>query len=137
VDDDIGLLREYTDRMPFDGRVLITVPAFQFLWSGHDVFLEHRRRYTLSHIEKVARQADLRVVKGRYFFGGLFPLVAAIRLRDRLRLRAAKTEAKSLLKPASSFVNKTLVRIHDIERVTLFPMNRLAGLTAFCLAVRG
>ena len=104
VDDDIGLLREYTDRMPPGGRVLITVPAFQFLWSGHDVFLEHRRRYTLS--------------------------------QNRLQLRAGKTEAKSQLKIASSFVNDTLVRIHDVERVVLFPINRLAGLTAFCLAVR-
>ncbi len=137
VDDDLGLLRAYTDRMPTDGRVLITVPAFQFLWSGHDVFLEHRRRYTLSELEQVVREAGLRVVRGRYFFGALFPLVAAIRVGDRLRQRAGKTEAKSQLKSASPFVNETLVRIHDAERVTLFPINRLAGLTAFCLAVRG
>ena len=136
VDDDIGLLREYTDRMAPGGRVLITVPAFQFLWSGHDVFLEHRRRYTLSQIENVARRADLRVLKGRYFFGALFPLVAAIRLRDRVQLRAGKIEAKSQLKLASSMVNSALVRIHDVERVSLFSINRLAGLTAFCLAVR-
>ncbi len=137
VDDDVGLLREYTDRMPPGGRVLITVPAFQFLWSGHDVFLEHRRRYTLSHIEKVARRANLRVLKGRYFFGALFPLFAAIRMRDRLQLGAGMIEAKSQLKLASPFVNNTLVRIHDVERVTLFSINRLVGLTAFCLAVRG
>jgi len=136
VDDDICLLREYTDRMPLDDRVLITVPAFQLLWSGHDVFLEHRRRYTLSHIEKVARQAGLRVLKGRYFFGGLFPLVAVNRLRDQFQLRAGKTEAKSQLKLKSSFFNNALVRIHDVERITLFPINRLAGLTAFCLAAR-
>lgn len=136
VDDDIGLLREYTDRMAPGGRVLITVPAFQFLWSGHDVFLEHRRRYTLSQIENVARRADLRVLKGRYFFGALFPLVAAIRIRDRVQLGAGKIEAKSQLKLASSIVNSALVRIHDVERVSLFSINRLAGLTAFCLAVR-
>ena len=116
--------------------MLITVPAFQFLWSGHDVFLEHRRRYTLSQIENVARRADLRVLKGRYFFGALFPLVAAIRIRDRVQLGAGKIEAKSQLKLASSIVNSALVRIHDVERVSLFSINRLAGLTAFCLAVR-
>ncbi len=136
VDDDIRLLREYTDRMPLGGRVLITVPAFQLLWSGHDVFLEHRRRYTLSHIEKVAQQADLRVLKGRYFYGGLFPLVAAKRLLDRFQLSAGRTEAKSQLKLMPSLVNNALVRIHDVERIFLFPFNRFAGLTAFCLAVR-
>ena len=137
VDDDVGLLREYADRMPSHGRVLITVPTFQFLWSGHDVFLEHRRRYTLSQIENVVRQAGLRVVKGRYFFGLLFPLVAVVRLGDRLRMQVGTTEAKSQLKLASSFINATLVRIHDVERATLFPINRMAGLTAFCLAAAG
>ena len=137
VDDDIGLLKEYTDRMPSGGRVLISVPAFQFLWSGHDVFLDHRRRYTLSHIEKVVRRAGLRVLKGRYFFGSLFPLVATIRLRDQLQLRRGKIEATSQLKLESSFINNTLVGINDVERVTLFSINRLAGLTAFCLAANG
>jgi SAM-dependent methyltransferase len=136
VDDDIGFLKEYTDRMPSGGRVLITVPAFQSLWSGHDVFLDHRRRYTLSNIEQIAQQANLRVLRGRYFFGALFPLIAAMRLRDHFRVTAGTTEAKSQLKLASSFVNNTLVRIHDVERATLFLFNRLAGLTAFCLAVR-
>ncbi len=136
VDDDVGLLRACTDRMPDDGRVLITVPAFQFLWSGHDVFLEHRRRYTLRQIEAVVAQAGLRVVKARYFFAALFPLVAALRLRDRWRLRAGQVEAKSQLRPASGFVNRTLVAVHDLERASLFRVNRLAGLTVFCLARR-
>ncbi len=136
VDDDVGLLKQYTDRLRPGGRVMITVPAFQFLWSGHDVFLDHRRRYTLSQLKKVVKQADLRVVKARYFFGTLFPVVAAIRLRDRLRLKSGKVESKSHLKRASSFISKSLIGIHDLERYTLFSFNRWAGLTAFCLAVR-
>ncbi|MCG8693202.1 MAG: class I SAM-dependent methyltransferase [Minwuiales bacterium] len=136
VDDDVGLLRKYTDRLPPGGRVAITVPAFQFLWSSHDVFLDHRRRYTLSQLKKVVTQADLRVVKARYFFGALFPVVAAIRLRDQLRLKSGKTEAKSQLKWVPKFIGKSLIGIHDLERYTLFSFNRWAGLTAFCLATR-
>jgi len=47
VDDDTGLLREYVQNAAPGTRFLITVPAFMWMWSGHDVFLEHRRRYTL------------------------------------------------------------------------------------------
>ena len=137
VDDDVGLLKEYADRMPPDGRVLITVPAFQFLWSGHDVFLEHRRRYTLPHIEQVVRDAGLNVLKGRYFFGALSPVAAAVGMLEMVKQGTAKTEAKCRLKHASSIVNSTLNRLHDVERVALFSVNRLAGLTAFCLAARG
>jgi hypothetical protein len=57
-------------------------------------------------------------------------------LLDRFQLSAGRTEAKSQLKLMPSLVNNALVRIHDVERIFLFPFNRFAGLTAFCLAVR-
>lgn len=46
IQDDGAFLKHYVDNLSRGGYVLITVPAFQFLWSGHDVFLEHHRRYT-------------------------------------------------------------------------------------------
>ncbi|MET0272578.1 MAG: methyltransferase domain-containing protein, partial [Phenylobacterium sp.] len=44
VDDDIGLARDYLASARPGTRLAVTVPAFQWLWSGHDVFLEHKRR---------------------------------------------------------------------------------------------
>lgn len=136
VDDDVGLLRDYTDRMPRGGRVLITVPAFQFLWSGHDVFLEHRRRYTLPQVESVAERAGLRVAKSRYFFGLLFPAVALLRLADRLKRSVGDVEARSQLKPAPAPLNTLLTKVHNGERHLLFPFNKMFGLTVFCLATK-
>ena len=136
VDDDVGLLREYCDRMPSDGMVLITVPAFQFLWSGHDVFLEHRRRYTATSLQAAVRAADLEVVRWRYFFGLLFPVVAALRWNDRRRMDRGQIEPKSAIKKYPATVNRVLTLVHDLERIVLFPFNRLAGLTVICLARR-
>ena len=76
VDDDVGLLREYSRHLTADGRVLITVPAFRFLWSGHDDFLEHRRRYTRGMVARMVQAAGLEIVRNRYFYGMLFPAVA-------------------------------------------------------------
>ena len=76
VDNDQTLLQSYIERAPRSASVLISVPAFQFLWSGHDVFLEHRRRYTRAQVEALVRRAGLEVVRSRYFFAILFPLVA-------------------------------------------------------------
>jgi SAM-dependent methyltransferase len=55
VDDDRGLVRHYAAQVPSGAHFLVTVPAFRFLWSGHDVFLEHKRRYRLGEIETGCR----------------------------------------------------------------------------------
>lgn len=133
VENDVELLSQYTDTMPQGGRVLITVPAFQFMWSGHDVFLEHYRRYTIQSMEETIKKAGMTPVKSRYFFGALFPAVAVIRSAKNL-IRGQKPDvAKSELKLYPDWLNNTLTAIHDIERQTLFSFNTLFGLSVFCL----
>jgi hypothetical protein len=136
VEDDLALLRQYTSQMPQTGSVLITVPAFQFLWSGHDVFLEHYRRYSLGQVERLVSDAGLKMVKSRFFFSTLLPLVTAMRWYDRLRVAADQIEPKSALKVYPRLLNQALIHLHDLERRILFPYNALAGLTIFCLATQ-
>ena len=139
VDDDIDLLRRSTGNLRPRDQVVITVPAFQFLWSGHDEFLEHRRRYSRRQIEAVVRAAGLEPVKSGYFFGLLFPVAAIQRLLDKWRRKAGASAPKSALSALSGHgeaVNTVLIALHDLERRVVFPFNRLAGLTVFCLARR-
>jgi hypothetical protein len=136
VDDDDALLRNYVDRAPTGAYVLVSVPAFQFLWSGHDVFLEHRRRYTRAQVEALARRAGLEVVRSGYFFAILFPLIVLLRLYDRWRLRGGEVTPKSALTRQLPLVNAMLTALHSLERVSLLRFNRLAGLSVFCLARR-
>lgn len=133
VDDDVALVRDYARMAPGGARFVISVPAFNFLWSSHDDFLDHRRRYTLDTLEKTVRDAGLQPLSLRYFFGALFPAVAALRLADRA-LKGDKEANASALKAAPGWLNRSLVAIHDLERAALFPFNRIAGVTAFCLA---
>ncbi|MBT8473091.1 MAG: class I SAM-dependent methyltransferase [Marinicaulis sp.] len=133
VNDDVGLMREYVNTAKPGARFLISVPAFNFLWSSHDEFLEHRRRYTLKSLRDSVEAAGLAPFKLQYFFGLLFPAVAAMRLAEKA-LQGDKEATQSALKAAPGWLNKSLVAIHDIERAALFPLNRIAGVTAFCLA---
>ena len=128
VDDDRGLVRHYAERVPAGAHFLVTVPAFRFLWSGHDVFLEHKRRYRLDEIEQVLREAGLEVVRGAYFFGLVFPLAAAIRLATR-----RETQPRSSLQRHGEITNGLLSALCAAE-LPLFRLNRLAGLSAFVLA---
>lgn len=131
VDDDTGLLRFYVDRAAPGTRFLISVPAHSWMWSSHDVFLEHRRRYTLRQLETVARDAGLTPRSGCYYFGLTLPIAAAVRLPERLR--GSTGEAKSGMQRHSPLVNWALRSLSAVERIA-FRANRLAGLTAFCLA---
>ena len=136
VPDDLALLTKYVDSIAPGGHSLITVPAFQFLWSGHDVFLEHYRRYTIEMIEAVVKKAGMTPVKSRYFFGSLFPAMAAIRLSKKVFFNRGALEAQSELKFYPDWLNQALIIVHDIERRTLFGFNKLFGLSVFCLCCK-
>lgn len=131
VDDDRGLLRTYCDVLGPGKLVAITVPAFQFLWSGHDEFLEHRRRYTIRALESAMRGSGLTVVHSNYYFGGVFPVAAAVRLAARSR---ATPKKESSLKVHNRATNRLLASACAAEtRIQRF--NRLAGLSVFAVGV--
>lgn len=133
VPDDVALLKEYVCSMEPNGHIFITVPAFQFLWSGHDVFLEHYRRYTIELIEEVVKKAGLIPIKSRYFFACLFPAIAAIRLCKKALLDRGMLKAQSELNLYPDWLNNVLITVHDIERHTFFGLNKFFGLSIFCL----
>jgi SAM-dependent methyltransferase len=132
VDDDVGLLNEYVRKVPAGAHFLITVPAFYFLWSGHDVFLDHKRRYSLSEVEAVVNRAGLSVELSSYYYGLIFPLAAGTRVISRL-FRQHKNDPRSQLKRHRAIINEILAYICSIDLLML-KRNRLAGLTVFCLA---
>lgn len=131
VDDDVGLLSEYVKRAPLGAKFVISVPAFQFLWSRHDVFLEHKRRYHLSEIERVCSDAGLSLRAGCYYFGGVFPAAAAVRLLARV-FRSGESPASDL-RQHKVWLNSFLRKLCSIE-LPLMRFNRAFGLTAFCVA---
>ena len=65
------------------GMVLVTVPAFNTLWTNHDVINEHVTRYTRRTFRQVARQAGLEIQAERYFFQWLFPVKLGTRILER------------------------------------------------------
>lgn len=132
VDDDVGLLRQYVEKVPRGTHFLISVPAFQFLWSRHDIFLEHKRRYRLSQLEAVVKSACLDLCQGSYYFGAVFPIAATLRLINNI-VERNRHKSHSQLRQHSHFVNDALALVSAAE-LRLIRHNRFAGLTAFCLA---
>jgi SAM-dependent methyltransferase len=69
------------------GRLLISVPAYQWAWTSFDERSGHHRRYTRGRAVHAVQAAGLRVERATYAFMAVFPIFAA----DRLRSRVAET----------------------------------------------
>ena len=54
------------------GVILITVPAWQFLFSAHDVNLQHLRRYSRKQLMSLINHNDINIEKCHYFYTSLF-----------------------------------------------------------------
>lgn len=72
--DDRGLLGETCRKLKPGGHLVITVPAFPFLFSAHDVFLRHCRRYRRTRLHDLVGGLDAEYVRSFYFFTSLFVL---------------------------------------------------------------
>ena len=67
------------------GRLLLSVPAYEWAWSDHDVRAGHHRRYTRPRIERALTAAGLEVLRSTHAFAAVFPVFAAERLVRRVR----------------------------------------------------
>jgi SAM-dependent methyltransferase len=76
VPDDVAFLRDICRRplVGADTWFLMTVPSFQSLFSSHDRFLGHYRRYTVRSFRQLFRQLKLQSAEEGYFFATLLPL---------------------------------------------------------------
>jgi SAM-dependent methyltransferase len=138
VRDDAAFLKSFVDQASSGTRFLITVPAFQFLVSSHDVFLEHERRYSLSQLERLLKGVGLRIRRTSFFLFFLLIPIWCVRLLQKFRMKLSRRSFKpaSDLKAVSFFLNRLFIMINLLERVLVFRFNRLAGLTIFAYAVK-
>jgi SAM-dependent methyltransferase len=84
LDDDVAALKALAGRLKRDGQVLVTVPAYRFLWTHHDEARHHKRRYTRARLLKVAREAGLTPTFSSYANTLLFPAILLMRLVRRI-----------------------------------------------------
>lgn len=82
---DSNVLAEFSRVLVPGGRLLISVPAYQWAWTDHDVRAGHYRRYTRTTLVRAVEGAGYAVRRASYGFAGVFPFFVAERLARRLR----------------------------------------------------
>jgi SAM-dependent methyltransferase len=135
VDDPGQLLRRALTLLRPGGVALLTVPAYRWLWSDHDVALGHRDRYTLPRLRQLLRQPDVttRVLMGGYALPLLLLAAAPVRVVGRLgrRLRP-HAEARSQLESVGGGLERLLGAIGRGE-AKVFRARSPFGLTCVAL----
>lgn len=92
IEDDWQFLRRLRDLLRPNGRLYVTVPTYQWLWSSDDAFAGHFRRYTLSSLVSAVVRAGFDVEFASYIFAALpLPIFLARTLPSRLQVRDVAT----------------------------------------------
>ena len=133
TEDDRHVLDHVKQKLKPGGYLILSVPAFMFLWGQQDVVSHHYRRYTRKALTATMQQAGYRIVRATYFNTLLFPPVAAFRIAHRLLKRPdqpADTDLKYSLGP----INTLLYAIFYSEKWLLRVLNFPVGVSLFIVA---
>ncbi|MCU0666183.1 MAG: methyltransferase domain-containing protein [Candidatus Omnitrophica bacterium] len=83
VEDEAGFLYSLNRIIKPGAEFIITVPAYQFLFTGHDKFLKHLRRYNYQKLSGLIQVSGLKVEEGFYFYSTLVLPRAIIKLKEK------------------------------------------------------
>jgi len=132
TDDDLRSLREIHRVTKHHGLVLITVPAYGFLWSEHDEALKHRRRYTAHELRNKLTVSGFEVVRTSYFISTLFFPILTLRIWQGFHKNA--THPKTSLYVLPDWLNNSLIALLALERKLFHRMNLPFGVSIVALA---
>jgi SAM-dependent methyltransferase len=132
VERDVDALREICRVLRPGGVLLMSVPAYPFLWSSHDTALHHKRRYSAGMLAPRLAQAGLAIVKTTYLLAFLFPAIALFRVVDRLRRHERRPRAHLVSIPPA--INRLLIGLQEAELSVARRLSLPFGVSLFCVA---
>ena len=112
-----------------NGRILITVPSYQWMYGSDDEFIHHKRRYSAKELREKFVTSGLQPFKITYFNTILFPLAAVVRFKDKLL--GSKSATGTSVPPA--LINKFLTSIFGAERFLVNHFNLPFGVSLLCV----
>jgi len=107
-------LRHACSLLTPSGGLLLTVPAFQILWTNHDVINRHRVRYRRKTLRPLLQQAGFAILEERYWYQWTCPVKLAIRL-----VESAFRRPPAVARVPPPWINRPLYWISRMEQQTL------------------
>ena len=141
IDDEFGVFDECLRVLKPGGKLIVTVPAFMWLWSYNDEINDHERRYTVPELSQKLRLSGYQVKRISYNNFFLFPAIAGIRL---LRPYDPELESPHIMdeedvyqvemEPIPEPVNSVLHTVGWVEAELLEQLSLPFGTSVICVA---
>ncbi len=132
IKDDAGALQIVNRKLRHGGRIVLSVPAYMWLWGQQDIVNQHYRRYMLRELRQKLQAAHFTIERMTYFNTFLFLPIAAVRLIARCRRQSQKAEGDFAYVREPS--NAMLFTLFGAERFLLRYLDFPFGVSAFAAA---
>ena len=132
IEDDASALKYVATLVKPNGHVLITVPAFNFLWSDHDRAHHHCRRYTKKGLDRVLRETGFEIERITYFNTILFPVILMARVVGNM-LPVPHSPSGDVSMPGKA-ANAFLTKLFGSETYLLRKANLPVGVSVMAIA---
>ncbi|MBF4767396.1 class I SAM-dependent methyltransferase [Nocardioides agariphilus] len=139
-DEEDAVLTELRRVLRPGGRLLVSVPAYTWAWTDHDVHNDHRRRYTRGRLCDGLETAGYEVLRSSYAFASIFPIFAAnrlaMRLAERVRPRTAGVQDVVTVPRLPPAAERTLVGLSRADGWLLRRTDVPFGSSVFAAALK-
>lgn len=134
IADDVGTFAEIARVLKPGARFIVQLPAYQWLWSAHDVAVGHQRRYTARMTRAKLAQAGFQVERILHINTLFLPFVAIERLIRRRALNNGHVVQSDLQMNLPRLVNASLATLYRAEARVAARVDLPIGLSIIAIA---
>ncbi|NDK56439.1 class I SAM-dependent methyltransferase [Pontibacter fetidus] len=135
IADDKLAMQEWARVLKPGGKLIVFVPAFQHLWSNHDVVNHHFKRYSKVELKTIVAQAGLNIKRASYWnFSLYFPTLLVRKLQNSVTSKSALPDDD--LQQLPTIVNSILTNLVKLENKLLTKVNYPVGVSVFVVAIK-
>lgn len=130
IKDDKAALSEWFRIVKPGGKMILFVPAFNFLWSNHDVINKHYRRYYKNNLEKIIKESGFVLKKVSFWSFTLFLPVSLVKIFQRYFIKNSSEQMYN----HNEIINKILLKMILLENKIIQRLNLFVGTSLLIVA---
>lgn len=119
--DDMAVLNYLHGKLHSGGQLVLSVPAYMWMWGQQDMVSHHYRRYTQKELSRKLKKSNFNITYSSYFNTILFPPIAAVRLLSKLtgNQQVSNTDKFGDFAYSPGIANALLFALFNTERKLL------------------